>query len=82
MARFKNRDKLKKFLEKNNVEVKIHYPKPLHLQKPSLKMGYKKGDFPIAERLADSTISLPVHEFVSPEQIEKMGNLVRSFYYG
>ena len=54
----------------------------MHLQKAATYLGYKKGDFPIAERLADSTISLPVHEFVSPEQIEKMGNLVRSFYYG
>ena len=59
-----------------------HYPIPMHLQKAATYLGYKKGDFPIAERLADSTISLPVHEFVSPEQIEKMGNLVRSFYYG
>ena len=43
MATFK-KDKLKKFLIKNKIEVKIHYPKPLHLQKPSKKLGYK-GDF-------------------------------------
>ena len=42
MARFKKRDQLKSFLIKNGVEVKIHYPIPLHLQKASKNMGYKK----------------------------------------
>ena len=78
----KNRDELVEFLISNGIDAKKHYPIPMHLQKAATYLGYKKGDFPIAERLADSTISLPVHEFVSPEQIEKMGNLVRSFYYG
>ena len=78
----KNRDELVEFLISNGIDAKKHYPIPMHLQKAATYLGYKKGDFPIAERLADSTISLPVHEFVTPEQIEKMGNLVRSFYYG
>ena len=78
----KNRNELAEFLISNGIDAKKHYPIPMHLQKAATYLGYKKGDFPIAERLADSTISLPVHEFVSPEQIEKMGNLVRSFYYG
>ena len=77
-----NRNELVEFLISNGIDAKKHYPIPMHLQKAATYLGYKKGDFPIAERLADSTISLPVHEFVSPEQIEKMGNLVRSFYYG
>lgn len=77
-----NRNELAEFLISNGIDAKKHYPIPMHLQKAATYLGYKKGDFPIAERLADSTISLPVHEFVSPEQIEKMGNLVRSFYYG
>ena len=42
MARFKNRNRLKSYLIKNGVEVKIHYPIPLHLQKASKYLKYKK----------------------------------------
>ncbi len=80
MARFKKRDKLKKFLEKNNVEVKIHYPKPLHLQKPSLKMGYKKGDFIKSELQAKELLTLPVHQFLSKKQLMFMVNKIKEFY--
>ena len=78
----KNRDKLADFLISNGVDAKKHYPIPIHLQKAASYLGYKKGDFPVAEKLADSTISLPVHEFILPEQIEKMGSLVWRFYNG
>ena len=45
-----------------------HYPIPMHLQKPSKQMfGYKKGDFPMAEKLSKETLSLPVHEFITKQ---------------
>jgi len=80
MARFKKRDKLKKFLEKNKIEVKIHYPKPLHLQKPALKMGYKKGDFTKSEIQAKELLTLPVHQFLSKNQLMFMVKKIREFY--
>ena len=49
MARFKRRNQLKRYLLKNKIEVKIHYPIPLHLQKPLKLQRYKKGDFPITD---------------------------------
>ena len=52
----------------------------MHLQKASKYLGYKEGDFPIAEKLAQKTISLPVHEFVNVNQIEKMSSLIWDFY--
>ena len=52
MAKFKKRNKLRSYLMKNGIDVKIHYPIPLHLQKPSKALGYKRGDFPVAEKQA------------------------------
>ncbi len=74
------RDKLKKFLLNNNVDAKIHYPKPIHLQPAAKYLKYKKGDFPRAEKLAKSTLSLPVHEFINKKDIEKMALLIKKFY--
>ena len=80
MITCKYRDKLKKFLEKNKIEVKIHYPKPLHLQKPAIKMGYKKGDFPIAELQARTLLTLPVHQFLTKNQLKFMVSKIKEFY--
>ncbi len=80
MANFKQRDKLKKYLTQNNVEVKIHYPKPLHLQKPSKKLGYKKGDFLNAERQAKELLTLPVHQYLSLNQLKYMVKKIKEFY--
>ena len=74
------RDELQKFLECNGVEAKIHYPIPIHLQKPYLEMGYKLGDFPVCEAQAKTIISLPIHQYLSVLQIMKVINLVKKFY--
>ncbi|MBU2082188.1 DegT/DnrJ/EryC1/StrS family aminotransferase [Patescibacteria group bacterium] len=76
----KKRDELQKFLERNGVEVKVHYPIPIHLQKPYLEMGYKKGDFPDCEKQSENIISLPIHQYLSASQIMKVINLIRKFY--
>ena len=51
------------------MNAKIHYPVPIHLQPAAKFLKYKRGDFPVAERIANSTVSLPVHEFINKEQI-------------
>lgn len=76
------RDALAEFLIENQIDAKKHYPIPMHLQKAARYLGYKEGDFPIAERLAQNTISLPIHEFIEPEQIIIMSELIRRFYNG
>ena len=76
----KKRDKLIKYLTKKNIEVKIHYPIPLHLQVPGTKLGYKKGSFPIAESQAASLLTLPIHQFLTNNQINFMLKSIRSFY--
>ncbi len=80
MAQFKKRDQLKEFLTKNKIEVKIHYPKPLHLQKPSKKLGYKKNDFPIAEKQAKELLTLPVHQYLTRDQLNYMVEKIKQFY--
>jgi aminotransferase EvaB len=74
------RDALQKYLLANDVDAKVHYPVPMHLQPAAAYLGHKKGDFPVSERLANETISLPVHEFISREQQDKVVNLFKAFY--
>lgn len=77
---FKKRDQLKEFLEARGIDAKIHYPVPMHLQSAAKRFGYKLGDFPVAEMLSASTLSLPVHEFVTKAQLDFMIDVVREFY--
>jgi dTDP-4-amino-4,6-dideoxygalactose transaminase len=76
------RDALVEFLIENQIDAKKHYPVAMHLQKAARYLGYKEGDFPVAERLAQNTISLPIHEFIVPEQINRMSDLIWRFYHG
>ena len=77
----KKRDKLVRFLMSKGIDAKKHYPVPMHLQKPSKQMfGYKKGDFPMAEKLSDKTLSLPVHEFITKKQLDFVIDQINLFY--
>ena len=80
MAKFKKRDQLKSHLIKNGIEVKIHYPVPLHLQKPSRAQGYRSGDFPIAEKQAKELLTLPVHQYLRKRQINYIVEKIKNFY--
>ena len=74
------RDKLAGFLQKKGIETKIHYPIPIHLMEASKKYGYKKGDFPVAEKQAEGMISLPVHQYLTEEQILYVIECTYEFY--
>jgi len=74
------RNELQNYLIDNGVDAKVHYPIPMHLQPAANYLGHKKGDFPIAETIADSTISLPVHEFISRDQQNHVIKLIKDFY--
>lgn len=76
----KRRDELVKFLEANGVEAKVHYPIPLHLQEAAKHLGYKKGDFPVCEKQAKRIITLPVHQYLVPEQIKFAADKIKEFY--
>ncbi len=78
--RARERNNLLTFLNAHNVDAKAHYPIPLHLQPAAAKLKHKRGDFPGAELACDETLSLPVHEFVQAEDIERMAGLIHQFY--
>lgn len=74
-----HRDSLVPYLEGMNVEAKIHYPVPLHLQQPGRELGYRKGSLPRAESQADFLFTLPAHEYLSDEQIVYALDCLSSF---
>lgn len=78
--RARNRDALVKYLHAEGVDAKVHYPVPLPLQPAAQALGYKPGDFPVAEQCASETVSLPMHEFLSLDDLERMAAAVRGFY--
>lgn len=75
-----HRDDLLKYLISNGVEAKIHYPIPLHLQKAADSLGYKEGSFPVCERHCKSIITLPVHQYLKPVELDYMINMIQKFY--
>ena len=74
------RNSLNRFLRKNKIDSKIHYPKPLHLHTAAKKFDYKKGDYPCAEKLSKQVISIPVHEFVKKKQLDFIVKKIENFY--
>lgn len=73
------RDELQAFLKDSGVPTMIYYPKPLHLQKAYEHLGYKEGDFPVAEKTSQRIFSLPMHPYLQDEQIETITSLINSF---
>lgn len=75
-----DRNGLRSYLVEQHIDAKIHYPIPLHLQPAARKLGYQRGDFPVAESVCDSVLSLPVHEFIEERHIDYMAAKIRAFY--
>ena len=65
-----DRDALRAALAEAGVPAMIYYPVPLHMQKAYQDARYQTGDFPVAERLADCVLSLPMHTELDEEQLE------------
>ena len=59
--RVKNRDELMRRLAESGIACGIHYPVPLHLQEAYTALGYKKGDFPVAEQCALESTNEPIN---------------------
>jgi len=80
--RAQRRDALVAHLNAHGIDAKVHYPVPMHLQPAAAEYGYKRGDFPEAEALAESTISLPVHQFLGEAEMDVMARSIKDFYAG
>jgi len=77
----KLRNNLVNYLIKHKIDAKIHYPVPMHLQPAAKIFKYKKGNFPNAEKIANTTISLPVHEFISENQSKYIIKTIKKFFH-
>jgi dTDP-4-amino-4,6-dideoxygalactose transaminase len=67
-----NRDALQAKLAQSGVQTLIHYPVPPHLQKAYAELGKGEGSFPIAERLANTVLSLPIGPHMNDEQVQQV----------
>jgi dTDP-4-amino-4,6-dideoxygalactose transaminase len=74
------RDSLQKHLTVAGIQTGIHYPKPIHLQPAYADLGYRRGDFPHAEQLADHTLSLPMFPELSEAQLTRVAQAIRTFF--
>jgi len=74
------RDALYRYCLTQGVEVKIHYPKPLYQQPGLAHLGYRKGDFPVIDRHAETMISLPMHQHHTSEEMAYVVKVVSDFY--
>jgi dTDP-4-amino-4,6-dideoxygalactose transaminase len=80
VIRTENRDALREHLQKKGVATGIYYPLPLHLQPCFAFLGYKKGDFPVAEEASLTSLALPVFPELKTEQKEYVVASIREFF--
>ncbi len=79
-GRFPNRDQLVEFLTQRGFATAVYYPLPLHLQPCFALLGYRKGDFPQAEKAAEEALSLPIFPELTRSEQERVILEIRNFY--
>ncbi|MDI6851441.1 MAG: DegT/DnrJ/EryC1/StrS family aminotransferase [bacterium] len=80
--RTERRDELKAFLNQRGIMTQVHYPIPLHLQPALSYLGYKEGDFPVAERATKEVLSLPVFPEMTDDEINYVIDSIKDFFRG
>jgi dTDP-4-amino-4,6-dideoxygalactose transaminase len=76
VVRSDDRDALRDALSKEGIQTGIHYPIPVHLQPAHADLGYRAGDFPIAEAAAREVLSLPIFPEMTRGQVETVAAVV------
>ncbi len=76
-----NRDDLITYLKGKGIPVMVYYPVPFHLQEAFAYLSYKKGDFPVAEKMAETVLSLPMHPHLTKEQLAYITEHIKAFFY-
>lgn len=74
------RDALQSYLSSNNVGTLIHYPIPPHLQKAYEHLGLKAGDYPLAEEIANTCLSLPLWPGMTKKQVEYVSTVIANHF--
>lgn len=79
VIRSKYRDGLQSFLKENRIDTLIHYPVPVHLQEAYRDLQYKTGDFPGAEEASKEVLSLPMHPYLSADDVGRICKKICSY---
>ena len=77
--RCKRRKELEEFLNSKGIGTNKHYPIPMHLQECYKDLGFKKGDFPIAEEISDTELSIPMYYGMTDEEVQYVINSINMF---
>ena len=77
--RCKRRDELEKFLNDAGIGTNKHYPTPMHLQECYKDLGFKEGDFPIAEEISKTELSLPMYYGMTEEEVQYVADKINEF---
>ena len=75
--RVNNRDEVQAKLKEVGIPTAVHYPMPLHMQECFKYLGYKKGDFPVAKRVSEEIMSLPMNPYLNDEEIEYISSILK-----
>jgi dTDP-4-amino-4,6-dideoxygalactose transaminase len=74
-----HRDALQSHLSSLGIGTAIHYPVPIHLQPAAAYLGHKQGDYPVTEEQSQRIITLPVHQNLTEEEIQRVAHAVNAF---
>ena len=77
--RTKRREELEKWLLEAEIMTNKHYPIPMHLQGAYSCLGYKKGDFPIAEEISETELSLPLYYGMTDDEVDYVIDRINAF---
>jgi len=80
VVRTNRRDELAQYLNERGIGTLIHYPVPPHLQECYKSLGYKRGDFPIAEEIADTALSLPIWPGMTGSEVNLVVKGIQDFF--
>jgi dTDP-4-amino-4,6-dideoxygalactose transaminase len=80
VVRHAQRDALKAHLDAHGIGCAVHYPLPLHLQKCYAELGYKAGDFPVAERACKEVLALPFFPAMTDAQQDRVIEVTQNFF--
>jgi dTDP-4-amino-4,6-dideoxygalactose transaminase len=78
--RVERRDELRAHLNAEGIGHSVYYPVPLHLQECFGDLGYRKGEFPVAERACEEVIALPIYPELTSEHQRRVVDALVGFY--
>lgn len=81
VIRTAKRDQLQQHLNANGIGTLIHYPVPPHLQQAYANLNFKQGDFPLAEEIANTSLSIPLYPGLGESEIEYVCDQIKKFMH-